>query len=121
MSTGFAEALAQCGVDNLDLYDAVLRSEDGSVEYGGYKAFNLVGIRKAADLEATVFNDPPGTRMVDASIESLAIDPDKAGGVLMFRLAEYVGAVVVHRKVKEFIEARDFPGIVFREPSAFVS
>ncbi len=121
MSDAFYEALREAGVDNLDVYEAVIQSKDGSVVHRGYKAFNLVGLVQAADLKATVFSDPQGSRLIDASIESLAIDPVKARGALMFRLAEYVGAVIVHEQVKRVIEAKRFPHVIFREPSEFIS
>ena len=116
MSNAFYKALCDAGVDNLDVYDAVLRSEDGTVEYKGFKAYNILGLVRAADLKKTVFNGPPGTRLIDASIDSLAIDPDKAMGILMFRLAENVSAVIVHERVKRFIEPMNFPYVQFTEP-----
>jgi len=120
MSDAFCDSLREAGVDNLDLYDAVIRSQDGSVVHGGYKAFNLIGVIKAADLSHTIFNDP-GPRLFDASINALAIDAGKARGLLMFRLAEYVAAVMVHENVKRALEAKRFPHVVFRDPSEFIS
>lgn len=121
MSTSFHEALLEAGVDNLDVYEAVIQSQDGSIIHRGYKAFNIVGLVRAADLERTSFSNPEGSRLIDASIETLAIDPDKAGGALMFRLAEYVGAVIVHEKVKNTLEPKGFPHVRFVEPSEFIS
>jgi len=120
MSNEFYKALCDAGVDNLDVYDAVLRSEDGTVEYKGFKAFNVLGLIRAADLSKTVFNDP-GSRLIDASIETLEIDPDKAMGILMFRLAENVSAVIVHERVKKFIEPMNFPYVQFNETKYFTS
>jgi hypothetical protein len=119
MSDAFYKALCDAGVDNIDVYDAILRSEDGTVEYKGFKAYNILGLIRAADLSKTQFN--PGTRLIDASIESLAIDADKAMGILMFRLAENVSAVVVHERVKRFIEPMNFPYVQFTEPKNFWS
>ena len=120
MSDEFYKALCDAGVDNLDVYDAVLRSKDGTVEYKGFKAYNVLGLVRAADLSKTKFNDP-GSRLIDASIETLEIDPNKAMGFLMFRLAEYVSAVIVHERVKKFIEPMNFPYVQFNEPSGFTS
>jgi len=117
MSNEFYDALCEAGVDNLDAYDAIIRSEDGSITHAGYKAFNLVGVVQAADMKKTVFNDPPATRLIDASFESLAIDPGKAGSLLMFRLAESLKTVVVHEQVKRVIESKNFPHVIFRAPS----
>lgn len=121
ISNGFHETLLGAGVDNLEVYDAIIRSGDGSVQFGGYKAFNLIGLVSAADMAKTRLSDPDGSRLIDASIETLAIDPDKVRGLLMFRLAEYTGAVIVHARVRQAIEARKFPNIIFREPSEFWS
>jgi hypothetical protein len=121
MSDEFYKALREAGVDNLEVFDAIIQSKDGSVVRKGYKVFNLVGVVQAADLKKTIFNDPPGHRLIDASIAGLEIDPEKAGDLLMFRLAEYVGAVIVHERVKRAIETKGFPHIVFRETSDFIS
>lgn len=121
MSDAFYETLRDAGVDNLDVYDAIIQSIDGTVVHRGYKAFNVVGLVRAADLSRTVFTDLKGSRLIDASIDSLAIDEDQVADFLMFRLAEYVGAVIVHERVKRAVEARRFPYVVFREPSDFIS
>lgn len=121
MSDAFYDALHEAGVDNLEVFEAVIQSKDGTIVHAGYKAFNIVGLVRAADLSKTKFTDDNPSRLIDASIEALEIDPDKAHGLLMFRLAEYVGAVLVHEKVKQVIEAKKFPYIVFREPGDFVS
>jgi hypothetical protein len=120
MSGEFYKALCDAGVDNLDVYDAVLRSKDGTVEYKGLKAVNILGLVRAADLSKTTFNEP-SSRLIDASIDSLEIDPNKAMGFLIFRLAEYVSAVIVHERVKKFIEPMNFPYVQFNEPSSFTS
>jgi len=121
MSDKFYEALVSAGVDNLEVYDAVLASEDDKIQYKGFKAFNLIGLVKAADLEKTVFAADNDSRLLDAGVESLVIDPEKARGLLMFRLAEYAGAVIVHETIKETIEKHNFPHVVFREPEEFMS
>lgn len=121
MSDAFHEALRDAGVDNLEVFDAVIQSKDGSIVHRGYKAFNILGLVRAADMSRTRFFDNSPSRVIDASIQSLAIDPDQANGLLMFRLAEYVGAVVVHEKVKQAIEAKSFPYVVFRDPGDFMS
>jgi hypothetical protein len=121
MSEKFYAALVGAGVDNLVAYEAVLASEDGKVRHQGFKAFNLIGLVKAADLRNTAFSADNESRLIDAGIESLAIDTEKARGLLMFRLAEYSGAVIVHDSVKQAIETLNFPHVVFREPKDFIS
>lgn len=95
MSDALCEVVRDAGVDNLELYDAVLKAKDGSVQYTGYKAFNLIG-------------------MVSAAALAPAADPVKTEGLLMFRLAQYPPAVIVHARVREAIEAHGFPNLLFR-------
>jgi hypothetical protein len=96
MSDAFLEALREAGVDNLDTYEAVIRSEDGNIEHRGYKAFNLIGLVRAADLARTRFAPENPSRVLDASIEQLEIDESRTQGLLCFRLVEYTGSVIVH-------------------------
>jgi len=121
MSDRFYEALKNAGVDNLDVYDAVLVSSADNVIIKGYKAFNVIGLVEAADLKATKFSPANPSRLIDASIDSLAIDPKKAKGLLLFRLAEYAGAVIVHASLKSALERANFPYLVFSEPKEFIS
>lgn len=120
MSEALHRVLVAAGVDNLDVYRAILRSADGAVERGGFLAFNLVGLIAAADVEATRFSPGHPSRRIDAAIDSLAIDPARAAGGKMFRLAEQTSAIVVHRAVKEAIEAAGIGPIAFVRPEDFV-
>lgn len=113
MSNEFYQALVDAGVDNLDAYDCILRSEDGTVEYKGFKAVNIIGVIRATG-EGTVFSGE--SRLIDASMDKVVIDSRKTMNVLMFRLAENLSTVVVHERVKRYIEKKSFPSIVFRDP-----
>lgn len=114
ISNAFHQALIEAGVDNLDAYDCILRSEDGTIEYKGFKAVNIIGVIRATG-DGTVFTSE--SRLIDASMDKVVIDPRKTMNALMFRLAESVTTVVVHERVKRYIEKKGFPSIVFREPS----
>lgn len=89
------------GVDNIDLYKAIVRREDGSVVSEDYVSYNVIGVVQAADLSRTQFAPENTSRLLDASIEKLAVDPSKAHDLLLFRLAESLGTVVVHERVKK--------------------
>lgn len=118
VSTEFLQALIDSGIDNIVPYEVEIRSEDGTVVHRGFKAINIIGKVKAAGM-STVYTGP--TRIIDASIDSLEIEPGAARSLLMFRLAENVSAIVVHERVKEVIEARGFHSIVFREPGDYLA
>jgi hypothetical protein len=119
MTNEMFDCLLRAGVDNLQGWDAVIRSEDGSVEHKGYKIFNLIGLIAAADLTKTEFNPENPSRHFDASIEKLVIDPNKTRGAQMFRLAEFVGAVLIHDRIKRALEAGGFTKLKFGDPAEY--
>ncbi|RKH08399.1 hypothetical protein D7V97_19610 [Corallococcus sp. CA053C] len=121
VSNALFDVLKAAGVSNIDAYDVVLVSEDGRTRLGGYKALNIIGRLPAADPRGTRYAPENASRHIDASIDSLKIDPTRTGGALMFRLAESSGAVLVHKRVKEAIEAARLPWISFSLPSQLVS
>jgi hypothetical protein len=121
MTNALYEALVAAGVDNLEVYPAVVCKEDGTVVSEDYKAFNLLGVVSAADASKSVFNPLNPSRLVDASFETLALAEERCHDLLMFRLAEYTAAVVVHTKLKQAIEALAIPNIVFTAPSDYLS
>ena len=45
--------------------------------------------------------------------DTLTIDAKKAGGILLFRLAESENAIVVHERVKKGVQAAGIPGMTF--------
>lgn len=115
MSKELHAAIVSAGVDNLEVWDAVVRKSDGTLLRDDYKAFNVVGLIRGAG-PATVFAQQNPSRMVDASIESLDLVVDQTHGLLLFRLAESINTVIVHQKVKDAIEARGIENVAFIDP-----
>src|SRR3989442_11378692 len=83
-------SLAEAGVDNLDVYGALIEDSTTGRSFTNYKAVNIIGTVAAADLEKSTYEAPSGTPIIDTDFDSLAIDEKKTGGLLMFRLAEAV-------------------------------
>ena len=114
-------ALQEAGVDNLDVYDAVIRHESLGTERRDYVAVNLIGTVSAADLSrSTVVPGGLPGNLIDTDFEGVAIDPEKAGGMLMFRLAENTSAIVVHERVKEHLESKGFDMLTFVPPESWI-
>ena len=110
------QALFDAGVDNLQLFDAVIRDRVDGVSFNNYFAFNVVGVVSAADMEKSVLMHEETLSDLDHDFSSLVIDTDKVPkDLLLFRLAESVNAIVVHQKVKDLIEQRKIEGMVFYE------
>lgn len=117
MRDDLIDALQSLGVDNLQLFDAVVRDPATGSEYTNYKAFNIVGVVSAADMDRSVLMGTSDSRMIDVDFESLTIDENKAKGFRLFRLAESVNAIIVDEAVRDEIERRGIPGMVFYDPA----
>ncbi len=116
MRDDLVEALREAGVDNLQLFRAVVVDETTGVKHTNYKAFNVVGIIASADMERSKMMGTNDSEMVDLDFDRLVIDESKPQGTLLFRLGEAVNAIVVHASVKKKIEERGIDGIVFYGP-----
>ncbi len=114
------EALRAAGVDNLDAYRAEIRDAGTGQADTTYVAVNVIGLVSAADLAKSDHADPSGGRLIDMDFESLAIDPSKAKGMKMFRLAECVTGVLIHKSVKEHLESKGGFGLTFVPPSEWI-
>ena len=114
------DAVRAAGVDNLDCYRAeILDTKTGRINHD-YMAVNIIGVVAVADLEQSVYEDPWGQGLIDMDFDSLVIDPKKAGGRKLFRLAECVSGIVIHRSVKEYLESKGGFGLSFVHPSEWI-
>ena len=122
MRDDLIEALHELGVDNIDAYPVAIRNTVSGEQIRGYSAINVIGLVSAADPAKTEFSPDEPSHMIDADIDSLTIDRSGARGLLLFRLAECCTAVIVHRHIKEGLEARSsqLPDIRFIHPKDFV-
>lgn len=116
MRVDLLEALESCSVDNLQTFPAVVHDRNTGAVLQNYRAVNIVGVVSAADPDQSQRSAMSDSTMIDASYDSLAIDERKAGGLLLFRLAESVNAVIAHARVRDYVAPR-VPGIEFLEPS----
>jgi len=117
MSPRLKKALQDAGVDNIDFYPAEIEDRKTGNVIKDFVAFNIVGKIAVADLGKTDFNPESSARMISADIDSLTVDATKAGGALMFRLAESVNALVAHERVQTHVESAGIDGVAFIEPS----
>lgn len=88
------EALSAAGVENLELYDAVLMEPDGEGRYETYVAVNILGVLSAAHLARA----------------------GKLEGPLMIRLEEAPQTILVHERLRERLVAQGFQNLAFYAP-----
>jgi hypothetical protein len=121
MSRRLVNALQQAGVDNFQLYPTRLVNPQGQKPppEDHYLAVNILGLVAAADRVRSKLNPDVPERMISADFHSLAIDPEKAHDLLLFRLAENVSAVLVHERVKRFVEASGIHTLTWYAPESW--
>jgi hypothetical protein len=107
MSESFIAALQQAGVSNLHCYPAELRSRTDGAIWKNYKAVNIIGLVSCANIEKSEFTHiidrPEEDSMPLMAFEDLRIDPSRASGFLLFRLAESPGVIIVAERVVEYL------------------
>jgi hypothetical protein len=101
MHRDLAAALGEAGVDNVDFHRAVLRDPASGRAWREHLAFNVLGLVSCA-----VRPGGPGE-------VTLAVDPGRALGLHLFRVAEIPGALVVDDAVREAVERRGVRGVAF--------
>jgi hypothetical protein len=119
MSARLAEALKSAGVDNVVFYPARLTNTATGQTYD-YQAFNVVGIVAAADLEKSEWSTFDGMLVADVSFTELALDESSAGGMLLFRLAENINALLVHHSVRDHVLAAGIDTLQFIPPEEWM-
>lgn len=114
MSKRLATALLETGVDNLQLFPAILTNTQSNETYD-YYVFNVVGKVLAADLTNSDYESFDG-RLTDTSFFSLSIEEQKTRSLLMFRLAENINALMVHESVRNYVVSKGIPEARFAKP-----
>lgn len=113
MRNDLYDALMAAGVDNLQVYDAVIRDLQRGIVHKNYKAFNIVGAVSAADMDVSRMMGATNNEVIDVDFDRLVIDEEKCNGLRLFRLAENVSAIIVDEKVRQEIERRSIEGMFF--------
>jgi hypothetical protein len=121
MTERLVNALREAGVDNLQVFNAVIRDRFAGTVAVSHRVVNVVGVVACADMQHSTYSAPDGSAVIDVSFDSLVIDHHRAGGHLLFRLAESLAAIIVHQRVKDRLLAAGFDMLTFRDPAKYVS
>lgn len=114
MSRELVDALRESGVDNIEVFPAVLVDSSTAEERDDYCVVNVVGKVAAADMKRS-----DGISLGDKQVfTKLTVDAKKAKDLLMFRLAESLVDVIVHEKVAKAIAARQLRAVALSPVTA---
>lgn len=112
VSDTMRRVLEKARIDNIDYIAARLEMEFYDEPMDGYWLCNVLGRVSCVDREASSFE--PGARPGGA-LRSFQIDPMRAHGLSLFRLAEDPRLVVVSQRVRAALEAVTLRGLVFQD------
>jgi len=107
------QAMAASGIDNFQIFPALLRSAGTGEQWSGYHAFNAIGLIDATDMRGSKYEEiMAGNDEVPALLdfETLVIDGSRTRNLLLFRLAQNPGAMLVHERVRSELRQRKPPG-----------
>jgi hypothetical protein len=104
MSKRFVELLQAAGVDNLQLFPAIIKSEiDGSI-WEDYYVVNVLSLIACADMNNSDYDEIMSGHY---RFRELAIHPEKANHALLFRLQEDATILIIQKSVGQFIRSQD--------------
>ncbi|MDF1546105.1 MAG: hypothetical protein P1R58_13510 [bacterium] len=115
LASSLVRAILDAGVDNLEVFNAIVFDPSSNTEYADYNAVNIIGAVACADLDKSDLMTHD-VDMISMSFNSLVIDESKIEGLLIFRLAEAVNAIIVHEKVRDSIIKHNIPNMYFYGP-----
>ena len=104
------QVLETCGVDNIQYFDANVTYEPTG-EKVDYKVANVIGAVSGADFDKSDLVLSPKGNVV--RIKKLVFDESKFEGHKIVRLKERIMLLVVHKSIKEAIEAASLTGLMF--------
>ncbi|AHG92990.1 hypothetical protein J421_5455 (plasmid) [Gemmatirosa kalamazoonensis] len=110
MSARLVDALRAAGADNLDAYDAQLVDPRTGAPVGDYRAVNVVGLARAADMTSSVYDAASEFPMIE--FDRVVVDPAAVGELRMFRLAENPSYILVAQGVKDALDAVGLVGVI---------
>ena len=113
-------ALKECGVDNIETYKTRITNEKTGEVCEDYLAVNIVGLVKAADMSKSKAVMHTSDGLIDTDFDSLVLNEEAAAGYKLFRLAENISGVVIHRSVKEYLESKGGFELTFKEPKDWI-
>lgn len=107
MSLHFLTLLEKAGVDNLQKFPILIKSDEDETIWQGYFAVNILGLIQCADLSRSDYGEI-WHGLYD--FDTLAIDTSKLNGSLLFRLQESPSTIIMHKSVGKYIMENDPDG-----------
>jgi len=105
----FRDDLTSLGIDNIQYFPVELQNPEGGIEHN-YLLINVLGLVRAVDVSASVFEPMPTGGQ--GHLKSFKIDPAKAAGQRLFRLAEAPTLIIIDQTLRDALSTRTVPGVI---------
>ena len=108
MSTKMVHCLEKAGVNNFQTFPVVLQNPETGESWNNYVAVNIIGLVEAADLEKSEYDIlMDGSQDIPPllAFESISLFRKKLNDLLLFRMAESPGTIIIHSKLKDLLMA----------------
>lgn len=120
MSKKLANTLTSAGVDNLELFPAIVKNNQTGQTFE-YQVYNVIGLVAAMDRQNSDYESYKNMNPVGgASIYELVLDESRIQDLLLFRLSENISTLVVHETIKNKIEEMGILDITFIKPENYI-
>jgi hypothetical protein len=108
------KAMRSAGVENFQVFPAVLRNPEVGENWDGYWVFHEIGLIAAASLEKSkadtiMAGDSSGVATPLMGFHTLVLDKEKTRNEAMFRLAEDPTTLLIHERVMAHLRANRPP------------
>ncbi len=117
VSALFIDALKKCGVDNFQLFPAVIRNSKEKIKWEEYFAFNVIGMINATDLENSEYTEIMPGNDDDipplGSFTVIALHEDRIKGQDMFREPVGGNLIMSERVARKLVELKPENGFGF--------
>jgi len=110
VSNALLEILKRVGIDNYQIFPAKIVNPNTKQIWEGYHAFNVIGLVKAANMDASDYDtlmagSPDGVSVPLVAFRKIVLDEKNTLGLYMFRLAESPDVILVKQNVVEELKA----------------
>jgi hypothetical protein len=117
VSDAVRRALERAGVDSIQYFRAEMFIEYSDERIDGYWVANVLGAVSCVDPDVSTFER--GASSEDGELRSFQVDPAKAYGLRIFRLAEDRRLVVISACLRKALEAANLEGILLQDTHTY--
>jgi len=108
------QTLKAAGVDNFQVFPAVLRNPKSNAEWTDFWAFNAIGLIAAANIDESEYDtlmegDAEGVEVPLLAFDEIVLEKKKTHDQSMFRLAESPSVLLIHDRINRYVDAHDPP------------